>query len=692
MAIVAALPADRPVTLFCARPDLIPNGSRSEVVAIPSLFEPTGAERPADWIATPDTLHCAPVGWPGIRQAMGRIAGWFAEADPALIVCDVSAEVAQLARICSVPHVKVLQHGERSDPGHRAAYDGAAGLIVPCDMRLSQPDWTAEMRGKAVFAGGLGVDTTMPDRAAARARLGIGAAEEIVLVLSGGGGSGFAAAPLGIGARSLPQARWITLGQVARDWHATEPANLEHRGWVENVPEWLAAADLVVASTGNTTCQQILAAGLPWIAVPEWRYFDEQIGKARALHAAGAALHLPSMPASAQGWRAVDRPRPRRTTIPPCSAPWFARTPPPTSPAGSKRSPTASTPPCPNTLSEPDMTGPTASVLTLARGRAEHLRNVILGLARQTTPPVELVIGVMQHDLYDDLPETGFPIRQIRVIARELPLARARNAVAAAATGEILIFLDVDCIPHPDLVADYAAQTRRGDGLTMGELLYLPAGAATDGWTVEGFDAVAVRHSDRQGPPAEPRRRCEDYRCFWSLTFAMHRDDWAASGGFDERYEGYGGEDTDFGRTLHERGIPIWWIRGARAYHQHHAHCMPPIHHIPSILRNTELFASKWGHRTMEHWLYGFRMMGLIENCRTGLRILREPGPEDFALCRQRSDQPYAATGPVIRYLKDRERLAQGLPADTSPADERHARMTREQETFLAPAPQVAAE
>ena len=305
-AIVRALPADRPVTLFCARPDILPPlRGGVEVVEIPSLFEPTGEERPADWIATPDTLHCAPVGWPGIRQAMGRFASWFASADPALIVCDVSAEVAQLARICSVPHVKVLQHGDRTDPGHRAAYDGAAGLIVPCDERLAQPDWTPAMRAKSVFAGGLGVDTALPDRATARARLGIAPSEEVVLVLSGGGGTGFDAAPLALGARAMPDARWITVGQVARDWHATEPANLTHKGWVDDVPDHLAAADLVVASTGNTTCQQILAAGVPWIAVPEWRYFDEQVEKARALHAAGVATHLPSMPASLPAWRAA---------------------------------------------------------------------------------------------------------------------------------------------------------------------------------------------------------------------------------------------------------------------------------------------------------------------------------------------------------------------------------------------------
>ena len=108
-AIVNALPTDRPVTIFCARDDIFPPlPARARIVTIPSLFERTGGECDMDHVPTPDTLHCAPLGWPGIRQAMGRIAGWFASDDPALMICDVSAEIAQLSRICSVPHVCLL--------------------------------------------------------------------------------------------------------------------------------------------------------------------------------------------------------------------------------------------------------------------------------------------------------------------------------------------------------------------------------------------------------------------------------------------------------------------------------------------------------------------------------------------------------------------------------------------------------
>ena len=90
---------------------------------------------------------------------------------------------------------------------------------------------------------------------------------------------------------------------MERDWHATEPGNLTHHGWVDDAPDRIASADLVIASTGNTTCHQVLAAGVPWIAVPEWRYFDEQHEKARALAEAGLAHVTPHLPSSAHAWR-----------------------------------------------------------------------------------------------------------------------------------------------------------------------------------------------------------------------------------------------------------------------------------------------------------------------------------------------------------------------------------------------------
>jgi GT2 family glycosyltransferase len=293
----------------------------------------------------------------------------------------------------------------------------------------------------------------------------------------------------------------------------------------------------------------------------------------------------------------------------------------------------------------------TVSICTLAHGRAAHLANVVRALCSQTQMPDELVIAVMQAAPYD-LPVTPFPVHQIMMQAEGFPLASARNTAARVADGEHLIFLDVDCMPASSLVADYVAHLEAVDAVLMGEVLYLPSGATAEGLDFDRFAAIGVKHSERAGPPVEALGDCTDYRCFWSLNFAMRRATFFALNGFDERYVGYGGEDTDFGRVAMTAGVPMHWVRGARVYHQYHPHHMPPVHHVDSVIANAARFRDKWGHFTMEHWLKAFTLMGLI-TLREGEHVrLREVSEDDLALTRQQVDQPYASTAVVLAQLE----------------------------------------
>lgn len=300
------------------------------------------------------------------------------------------------------------------------------------------------------------------------------------------------------------------------------------------------------------------------------------------------------------------------------------------------------------------------SVCTLAFGREAHLANLVRGLAHSRVPPRELVVAVMQEQRYD-LPETSFPIRQVRLGEQGLSLSEARNRAAAEAKGDVLLFLDVDCIPHPDCVGDYMQAAASHAGVMMGEVAYLPRGATDGGLDFDAFDRAGVTHSERAGPPEGASAPCRDYRCFWSLNFAISAADFAATGGFDERYRGYGGEDTDFGRVVATTGLPIWWLRGARAYHQYHPHHMPPVHHLDSVLANAHAFMDKWGEPTMQHWLRAFVLMGLIERTERGWRKLRDPVEADLALTRQEADQPYASSARVLEKL-EAERLERVNP------------------------------
>ena len=59
----------------------------------------------------------------------------------------------------------------------------------------------------------------------------------------------------------------------------------------------------------------------------------------------------------------------------------------------------------------------------------------------------------------------------------------------------------------------------------------------------------------------------EDFGAFWSLCFAITRQQFEALGGFDTAYVGYGAEDTDFAFRASACGTPFY-LTGELVYHQ----------------------------------------------------------------------------------------------------------------------------
>lgn len=276
----------------------------------------------------------------------------------------------------------------------------------------------------------------------------------------------------------------------------------------------------------------------------------------------------------------------------------------------------------------------TVSVLTLVRGRAAHLAKLIEGLNRQTRMPDELVIAYMQDGPAEGLPEARFPVRTLFVTGEPMPLAAARNRAASAAAGELLLFLDVDCIPGPDLVARYAAVAAERAAILLGEVLYLPARAADGPLDYARLDRMGQRHPAKPAIAVDEVRDEPDHGELWGLSFALPAGVWNAVGGMDERYVGYGAEETDFGARLAQAGVPVAWVGGARAYHQHHPVHIPPLQHFDHILRNAKLFRATWGRWCMDYWLGQFRDRGLIAWDADTVQVLRRPTAAEIAATR----------------------------------------------------------
>ena len=276
----------------------------------------------------------------------------------------------------------------------------------------------------------------------------------------------------------------------------------------------------------------------------------------------------------------------------------------------------------------------TTALLTIVSGRHDHLRGQLLGLAAATEAPAWHVIASMGDDVIrsvvDEVPAAPGTRRVVVDVPLppdgELPLAQARNAAAAAALdrgADLLVFLDVDCVPSPGLLAAYAraavddaVRAAPGPVLLCGAVAYLPPGVrVTSGADLARLPAAARPHAARPVPEpgqvvlADPSQ----WWLFWSLSFAVRAPDWARFGGFCEEYRGYGGEDTDVAATVRSLGGSLFWVGGAEAHHQHHPVQDPPVHHLEAIVRNAEIFHRRWGWWPMTGWLEQFRAAGLTD-------------------------------------------------------------------------------
>jgi GT2 family glycosyltransferase len=260
------------------------------------------------------------------------------------------------------------------------------------------------------------------------------------------------------------------------------------------------------------------------------------------------------------------------------------------------------------------------AVVTAVHGRTDHLRNQLAGLNRSTVRVGRHVVVAIDDGAAasvvqpDDRRTTVIPFRST---SSRLPIAAARNRGAQNAIddgAELLIFLDVDCIPAPDLVGRYvraAEHPAHRGALLCGPVTYLPPPGIA-GYDLARLEAMTDPHPARPAPDGLDVVASTDYELFWSLSFAVTAEVWHRIGGFCTRYAGYGGEDTDFAQKAAAESISMRWVGGAHAYHQFHPVADPPTQHLHDIVANAVVFQKRWGWLPMRGWLDAFEAQGLI--------------------------------------------------------------------------------
>ena len=222
------------------------------------------------------------------------------------------------------------------------------------------------------------------------------------------------------------------------------------------------------------------------------------------------------------------------------------------------------------------------SVIVSTYSQPHYLRCALVALGRQSRPPDEILVaddgstGETADAVSRFAAAATVPVRHVWQEDRGFRKTEILNKAVRAAAGDYLVFIDQDCVAHPDFIREHEAEAEQGHYLN-GSLVRLNqrvSGRLTEESILNG-NAFSASWLLRQGYRADRRflrlslrysLRCRlndmsPTRLYWlGSNSSCFRDDVLAVNGFDNRFT-YGFEDADFGNRLEIRGVTAKTVR-----------------------------------------------------------------------------------------------------------------------------------
>jgi len=216
---------------------------------------------------------------------------------------------------------------------------------------------------------------------------------------------------------------------------------------------------------------------------------------------------------------------------------------------------------------------PRLSVILSTFDRPDALRLALEGIRESAGAiPLEVVVaddgsGPETREVVESLASrAGFPVLHARQEHAGFRLAAVRNLAVRSSRGEVLVFLDGDCLVHPRALALHAARARPGRAHS-GARVFLGPGETADLLERRRAPAEVAGPAYRRAAPflfglfarnlfyrslrLKPRPKLVAGNC------SVHRSDFERVNGFDERFCGWGYEDDDLARRLRRAGARI---------------------------------------------------------------------------------------------------------------------------------------
>jgi GT2 family glycosyltransferase len=208
---------------------------------------------------------------------------------------------------------------------------------------------------------------------------------------------------------------------------------------------------------------------------------------------------------------------------------------------------------------------PSVTVVVPTFNRRSRLQRLVAGLDRAHRAGSDFDVVVAVDGSTDgtlELLDSLTPAFRLEIIVQPNGgPAAARNAAIAAATGEVLVFLDDDVVPVDHLIERHLAIQRRDPLAVVTGPMVPPPGTVLPPWLLweartlqKQYDAMRI---GRFQPTA---------RQFYTANASVRRAAVVAAGGFDERLTR--AEDVELAYRLADRGARFYFDEQAVVYHE----------------------------------------------------------------------------------------------------------------------------
>lgn len=232
------------------------------------------------------------------------------------------------------------------------------------------------------------------------------------------------------------------------------------------------------------------------------------------------------------------------------------------------------------------MGNPIVSLIVTTYNWPEALGLVLASVARQSRPPDEVVVAddgsgrETAEAIRRILGKSGLVWRHVRHEDSGVRQSRIKNLAVRHTTGDYLIFLDHDTVPHPCFVEDHLRMRSPGAFL-QGKRAFLPKGL-----TQKVLKSGTLHPPSVLTPGLGNRKNALRWpglgrRLAWSKRFqrtlrgcnlSMSREDFLRVDGFDEIFDSvWGREDSDICYRLFYNGVRcrnLWFM--ALQFHLDH--------------------------------------------------------------------------------------------------------------------------